>query len=137
MRSIERTLSAWILGALTLGAMVVALAAYLVTLEAMHKVFDAGLKNVAQAVASYHHAGHGAGSKDAILSPQRNDTPGEYEIVTVTWTPQGDRVFSSDPRARLPTGMARWSPCTRRPVARGLTCRFGFLPRQSDPPATA
>ena len=70
--------------------------------EEMHKVFDADLKNVAQAVASYHHAGHGAGWKDAMLSPQTNDTPGAYEIVTVTWTPQGERVFSSDPRVRLP-----------------------------------
>ncbi|MGQ3050801.1 MAG: ATP-binding protein [Roseateles sp.] len=102
MRSIERTLLAWILGALALGSLVVALVTYLVTLEEMHEVFDADLKNVAQAVSSYHHAGHSAGSTDPIVSPRRTDTPDEYEIVTVTWTPKGERVFSSDSRVQLP-----------------------------------
>lgn len=102
MRSIERTLLAWILGALSLGALVVALVTYLVTLEEMHEVFDADLKNVAQAVATYHRAGHGQGSKDVIVSPQRNDTPDESEIVTMTWTRQGQRVFASDGRVQLP-----------------------------------
>ena len=102
MRSIERTLLAWILGALTLGAMVVALVTYLVTLEEMHEVFDADLKNVAEAVASFHHAGHDPGGKEFIVSPQRNDTPEDSEIVTLTWTPQGHRVFASDPRVQLP-----------------------------------
>ncbi|WP_421883764.1 ATP-binding protein [Methylibium sp.] len=102
MRSIERTLLAWILGALSLGALVVALVTYLVTLEEMHEVFDADLKNVAQAVASYHHAGHGPGGKEVIASPQRNDTPEDSEIVTLTWTPQGQRVFASDSRVDLP-----------------------------------
>ena len=102
MRSIERTLLAWILGALTLGALVVALVTYLVTLEEMHEVFDADLKNVAQAVLSYHHAGHGPGDKEVIASPQRSDTPEDSEIVTLTWTPQGQRVFASDVRVNLP-----------------------------------
>lgn len=102
MRSIERTLSAWTLGALSLGALVVALVTYLVTLEEMHEVFDADLKNVADAVASYHHAGYGATAKSAIVSPQRTDTAGEYEILTVTWTLQGERVFSSDARVAMP-----------------------------------
>lgn len=102
MRSIERTLLAWILGALSLGALVVALVTYLVTLEEMHEVFDADLKNVAQAVASYHHAGHGPGGKEVIASPQRTDAPEDSEIVTLTWTPLGQRVFSSDSRVDLP-----------------------------------
>lgn len=102
MRSIERTLLAWILGALSLGALVVALVTYLVTLEEMHEVFDADLKNVAQAVASYHHAGHGPGGEEVIVSPQRTDAPEDSEIVTLTWTPLGQRVFSSDSRVDLP-----------------------------------
>ena len=36
------------------------------------------------------------------MSPQRNDTPEDDEIVTLTWTPQGHRVFASDPRVQLP-----------------------------------
>ena len=58
MRSIRRTLLIWILGALSLGALLVALVTYLVTLEEMNEVFDGDLRNVAEAVASYHHAGH-------------------------------------------------------------------------------
>lgn len=102
MRSIERTLLAWILGALSLGAMVVALITYQVTLEEMHEVFDAELKNVAEAVASYHDAGQGSGARLAITSPKRSDPPGEYEIATMTWTLQGEPVFSSDSRVSLP-----------------------------------
>ena len=101
MRSIERTLLAWILGALSLGAMVIVLVTYLVALEEMHDVLDANLKNVAEAVANYHHAGQSLGGKDLIVSPQRNDTPEGDEIVTLTWTPQGQRVFASDPRVQL------------------------------------
>ncbi len=102
MRSIERTLLAWILGALTLGAVLVALVTYLVTLEEMHEVFDADLKNVAEAVASYHHAGYGVGGTQRIVSPQRTDVPDDSEIVTLTWTPQGQKVFASDPRVQMP-----------------------------------
>ena len=89
MRSIERTLLAWILGALSLGAMVIVLVTYLVALEEMHDVLDANLKNVAEAVANYHHAGQSLGGKDLIVSPQRNDTPKDDEIVTLTWSPRG------------------------------------------------
>lgn len=102
MRSIERTLLAWILSALALGSMLVALVTYLVTLEEMHEVFDADLKNVAEAVAAYHHAGPGSGSDVQVQLPERNDVPDDSEIVTLTWSPLGERVFASDPRVRLP-----------------------------------
>lgn len=102
MRSIERTLLGWIVSALTLGAVLVALVTYLVTLEEMHEVFDADLKNVAEAVAAYHHAGHGPGSAAQVALPERTDVPDETEIVTQTWNLRGERVFSSDPRVLLP-----------------------------------
>lgn len=102
MRSIESTLLGWIVSALTLGAMLVAIVTYLVTLEEMHEVFDADLKNVAQAVAAYHHAGHGPGTVVQVALPERIDVPDETEIVTQTWSPSGERVFSSDPRVQLP-----------------------------------
>ena len=56
MRSIRRTLSLWILGALSAGALLVVLVSYLVTLEEMHEVFDAELKNIAEGVARYQRA---------------------------------------------------------------------------------
>lgn len=102
MTSIERTLLTWILGALSLGALLVALLTYVVTLEEMHEVFDADLKNIAQAVASYHHAGYGPGDDSVVVLPDRNDTPEDSEIVTLTWTRQGKRVFASDPRVEVP-----------------------------------
>lgn len=102
MRSIERTLLAWILSALALGALLVALVTYMVTLDEMHEVFDADLKNVAQAVAAYHHAGHGPGTAEHVLIPDRTDIPDDSEIVTLTWTPDGERVFASDPRVKVP-----------------------------------
>ena len=102
MRSIERYLLAWILGALTLGAVLVALVTYLVTLEEMNEVFDANLKNVAEAVASHRHSGYGLGADVALGLPQRTDAPEDAEIVTLTWNRAGQRIFASDPRVKVP-----------------------------------
>jgi two-component system OmpR family sensor kinase len=102
MRSIERTLLVWNLGALSLGSLLLALVTCLVTLDEMREVFDANLKNVADAVAACHGSSVGAEGPPTARLPQRDDTPTEYEIVTVTWTPDGQRVFSSDPRVNLP-----------------------------------
>lgn len=110
MRSIQRTLLAWILGALTLGAILIAFVTYLATLDEMHEVFDADLKNIAEAVAAYHRAGYRPDAIDRIELPERNDAPDEYEIVTLTWTPEGRRVFASDPRVQLAfTRVEGWS----------------------------
>ena len=102
MTSIRRTLLIRILGALSLGSVLVALSTYLVTLEEMDEVFDADLRNVAEAVASYHHAGHQASGPAPLDLPVRTDVPDDSEIVTLTWTPDGARVYSSDPRVHLP-----------------------------------
>ena len=102
MRSIERYLLGWILGALTLGAVLVALVIYLVTLDEMNEVFDADLKNVAQAVASYHHSGHAPDGDGTPTLPQRMDTPDDSDIVTLTWTTDGRRVYASDPGVKVP-----------------------------------
>ena len=102
MRSIERYLLAWILGALTLGAVLVALVTYLVTLEEMNEVFDANLKNVAEAVASHRHSGYGLGADVPLDLPQRTDAPEDAEIVTLTWNRAGQRIFASDPRVKVP-----------------------------------
>jgi signal transduction histidine kinase len=103
MRSIERYLLAWIMGALTLGSALVALVTYVATLEEMNEVFDADLKNVAEAVASYHHSDGGADrSSPQVMLRQRSDTPDDSEIVTVTWTLAGGRIYSSDTRVAVP-----------------------------------
>lgn len=116
MRSIERTLLQWILGALAVGALLVGLITYFVTLEEMHEVFDADLQNVAKAIGVYHRAGHRPGQTDDVESPTRTDVVDEYEIVTQTWTPQGRRIFSSDLRVALPFSNAEG---LSRPVVAG------------------
>lgn len=102
MRSIERTLLAWILGALTLGSVLVALVTYLVTFDEINEVLDANLKNVAEAVSSYHEFGHRPPDSIQLNPPRQTDEPEDAEIVTQTWTRAGTRVYASDPRVKVP-----------------------------------
>jgi two-component system, OmpR family, sensor kinase len=102
MRSIERYLLAWIMGALCLGAVVIVLVTYLITLDEMNEIFDADLKNVAEALGTHHRSGAGPGDADLPRLPARTDVADPAEVVTITWTPDGRRVFSSDPRVAIP-----------------------------------
>jgi two-component system, OmpR family, sensor kinase len=102
MRSIERYLLAWIMGALCLGAVAIVLVVYLVTLDEMNEIYDADLKNVAEALGTHHRAGIGPGDPDDPKSPVRTDVADLAEIVTITWTQDGRRIFSSDPRVAIP-----------------------------------
>jgi two-component system, OmpR family, sensor kinase len=102
MRSIERYLLAWIMGALTLGAVLIVLVTYVVTLDEMNEIFDADLKNVAEALGTHHRSGLGPGDPDLPRLPVRTGAGDPAEIVTITWTPDGRRVFSSDPRVLIP-----------------------------------
>jgi len=102
MRSIERTLLLWIVGALTLGALVLALVIYLSTLDEMNEVFDANLKVVAEAVGTYHASSiAGRNGHGAVEAPVPLDVSHEYQIVTLTWTRTGQRVYASDPSVKL------------------------------------
>jgi len=111
MRSIQQYLLAWILGALVLGSVLIALVTYVVTLDEMNEVFDADLKNVAQSVGRYHRSAYGRARQGDVVLPERHDAPRDVEIVTITWTSTGERVYSSDPRVNMPfsahEGMAR------------------------------
>ena len=102
MRSIERYLLAWIIGALTLGSVLIALVMYLFILEEMSEVIDADLMNVARAVASYHHSGHLAGNAATPEPSTPTEMSDHSEIVTLTWTPKGERVYSSNLRVAVP-----------------------------------
>jgi signal transduction histidine kinase len=68
----------------------------------MNEIYDADLKNVAEALGTHHRAGIGPGDPDLPRSPVRTDVPDLAEIVTITWTADGRRVFSSDPRVAIP-----------------------------------
>ncbi len=102
MRSIERYLLAWTVGALTFGLLLVAIVSYLLTLDEMNEVFDAELQSIAGAVAAYHHAGHEtnvpAEHPASPVTPMPNDTG----IVVRIWTLEGEPVFGSDSTVALP-----------------------------------
>ena len=100
MHSLERELLRRIVGTLAVGALLVTAAAYEVTLDEMNEVFDAELKTIAEGVASVYPAGRDADAK--VRLPERRDAPEDVEIVTLTWTPGGRLVYSSDPRVALP-----------------------------------
>ena len=103
MRSIERDLVAWVVGALSLGLALVTLVTYLVTVDEMNEVFDVDLKNVATAVATYHHSGHGQQpDQAAVLASVDTSGRDDADIVTQTWDRAGARVFVSDPNVLLP-----------------------------------
>jgi two-component system, OmpR family, sensor kinase len=102
MHSIRRTLLTWIFGVLLLGSVLVALVTHVVTRKEMDEVFDASLRNVAEAVATYHQARQWQPDSALLKLPVRTDEPRDTEIVTATWTKAGERVFSSDPRVALP-----------------------------------
>ena len=102
MRSIERYLLAWILASLGLGALIMAVVAYRVTLDEMNEVYDADLRHVAEALGSYRQDSFAPDFDPAHRAPQRADVPDPSEIVTITWTREGRQVYSSDPRVAIP-----------------------------------
>lgn len=102
MRSIERYLLVWMLGALSLGAVLIVLVTYVATLNELGEVFDADLKNVAEALGTHHHAASGPGAPRAQNRPARQPPADPAEILTITWTPGGALVFSSDPAVHIP-----------------------------------
>ncbi len=103
MRSLERHLLVWVMGALVIGAIGLSLISYLATLHEMNEVFDENLKQVALSVASYHHAGHGK-AEASSLGPRtgKEDGVDPADLVTLTWTPEGRLTFSSDPGVSIP-----------------------------------
>jgi two-component system OmpR family sensor kinase len=102
MLSIERYLLAWTMSALCVGAVVITAVTYLVTLDEMNEIFDADLKNVAEALGTHHRAGIGPGDPERARLPVRSGYAEPAEIVTVTWTHDGQLVFSTDSRVAIP-----------------------------------
>ena len=102
MRSLERYLLAWILGALSVGSVLLVVVVYVTTLDEMNEVFDVDLKNVANALASYRAARGGISAESIDDAVQPVDTPDGAGIVTSTWSMSGERRFGSDLRASVP-----------------------------------
>lgn len=102
MRSLERYLLGWILGALSLGAVVIVMVTYLITLDEMGEIFDDGLKNVAEALGARSQGDIQPHSPAMQVRPLRTDIADPAEIVTIVWTVEGQKVFSSDARVAIP-----------------------------------
>lgn len=108
MRSVERRLLVWILGALSVGAVALVLVSYLVTLEEMDEIFDENLKQVALAVATYHGidvAGVAPRSRHELpVLPRVYEEADDFDFVTVVWDRDGRRSVVSNPAVELPFG---------------------------------
>ncbi|MDQ2780656.1 MAG: ATP-binding protein [Pseudomonadota bacterium] len=102
MRSITRTLVAWVMGALCLGGLVIVGVTYLATLEEFNEAFNADLRNVAEALGTHRRPEIAPTGPALVRLHERTDVADPAEIVTLTWTADGRLVFSSDPRVAVP-----------------------------------
>lgn len=101
--SIHRRVLLWAMGALLAGAVLLVGGSWWVLVQEMGEVFEDNLKQVALAVASYHHT-------DGVARPPRLAQPlpriyeeyGQFEFVTAVWSRDGRRMHSSDERVALP-----------------------------------
>jgi two-component system OmpR family sensor kinase len=115
-RSLRRTLGVWVLGALSLGSVVLALVTYVATLEEMDEVFNETVRQTALALADYEHSDPDVSSRPESPLPESLRAPaGDEQIVTVTWSPTGRRRFISDPRIEIP--LSRVNGLTRVTIA--------------------
>lgn len=124
MRSIERLLLGWVLGALSIGAVALVLVSYLLTLDELDEVFDENLKQVALA-SSYHYSlgelpesmvdaddvraalpelpkGGRRVSAARPSLPRIYESEGAFDFITLVWTEQGELRFTSDASVTIP-----------------------------------
>ncbi len=103
MRSLERHLLAWVLGALSLGAVLLVLASYWVTLDEMGEVFDDNLRQVALSlVAQRDPVEAGEKARQALQLPPVFEEHGQFDFTTALWDRSGHLLSSSDPARALP-----------------------------------
>ena len=119
LASIRRHLLIWLLGALSVGAVLLALSSYAFTLDELNDVFDKELKQVALAALTHHQdeaGGQSAGKPDA-----------EFAFVTQVWNDGGVRLFASDATSAVPFSRAEGFQTlhVRERVWRVFTVRSG------------
>ncbi len=98
MRSIQRHLLVWILGALSLGSLGLVGVAYFVNRDELTEIVDENLQQVALSVASHYETSQAAapsGTQQALPVP-------ELDMVVCIWTPDGRLTFASHPKVQLP-----------------------------------
>jgi len=88
---------------MSLGTLVVALVTYLVILDEVDEIYDAELRNVAEALGGYRPLEPVPPDREARkLAPLPGDLPPDTEIVTQAWTQDGRLLYASDPRVAIP-----------------------------------
>jgi two-component system OmpR family sensor kinase len=86
LRSLRLYLLGWLLGALSLGGVLMVLGAYLLALDELDEIFDAQLRQIAlSAITHYQRA-------DAEVLRQRIEA---FQFITQVWTRNGILVFAS------------------------------------------
>lgn len=101
MGSIRRHLLACLLAALGLGGVVLVVVSYQVTLDELSEVFNENLKQVALAVAQHHPASDPGAPRGMPQLPRFYEEEGEFDFVTLVWTPQGHLLASTDPAVKI------------------------------------
>lgn len=105
MRSIQRQVLLWALGALLLGALVLVFVAYRVSLDEYNEVLDANLRQVALSIARLPPAAAPGTALPEVVQAQPTSKARplpDLEIVIQTWTPTGGLRYSSHPNLGLP-----------------------------------
>ncbi|WP_159076055.1 sensor histidine kinase [Microvirgula aerodenitrificans] len=102
MRSLHRHLQLWVLGALSLGALLLLFSVYLFLLEELNEVFDENLKQVALAVATYPYQPNTEHLRQPIRLAPILEAHQQFDFVTQAWAADGTRIFSTEPDVHIP-----------------------------------
>lgn len=102
MRSVQRHLLVWILSALSIGGMLLIAVSYVIALDELGEVFDENLKQVALATAAHHRFDASYEATPPPRLPNFYGQEGDFDYVTMVWTPDGKLTYVSDPAVVLP-----------------------------------
>jgi two-component system OmpR family sensor kinase len=99
MKSLHARLLAWVLGALTLGSLLLAVVMYFETLDDVGQALDEDLRQIALAMADRPRHVNGAAAQG---QPSVEDVPADLDYLTQKWSLDGRLLSSSNPQLRLP-----------------------------------
>lgn len=98
VKSIRNRVLVWLLGTLSLAAILLAMATYFFALQTMNEVFDNELKQVALTALTHH--------QELVDTRAGGEIPGATRegsaFVTQVWTREGIRLFVSVPETSIP-----------------------------------
>lgn len=98
MTSIRRHVLVWLLGTMSLAAVLLAAVTYVFALQTMNEVFDNELKQVALTALTHHQELADSRAESAGYNIDREVSA----FVTQVWTREGIRTFVSVPEANIP-----------------------------------